>query len=270
MERKRLKTHHDFDTVSTCSTDSHTLSLWSRDSEPLLSRNDPLPRRASSLLALPIEIRFLIYQYAFSSSSRWDELIRIAVDRKPPAQGPQTVSTVFRPKPPEAKLKYTRKPPLHLPVALLRTCSQVYNEALPVVLSGVCFGFDTKPTSLMFLLDRFSETARNNIRYLHLYPAPWYINNGPIGEQLSWAVLCARLAGLPSLRRLSVVYDFAEDLRTNRVELHRLRYGKSLSRIRALKAPEFEEDGEATLAELRECYDRFAQIVQSTNVGSEA
>ncbi|KAL2852696.1 hypothetical protein BJX68DRAFT_265575 [Aspergillus pseudodeflectus] len=270
MERKRLKTHHDFDTVSTCSTDSHTLSLWSSDSEALFSRSDPLPRRASSLLSLPIEIRFLIYQYAFSSSSRWEELIRITVDRKSPSQGPQTVSTVFRSKPPEVKLKYSRKPPHHLPVALLRTCRQIYDEALPVLLSGVCFGFATKPTSLMFLLDRFSETAHNNVRYLHLYPAPLYVNNGPIGDQLSWAVLCARLAGLPSLRRLSVVYGFAEDLRANRVELHRLWYGKSLSRIRALKEPEFEGEEELTPAELRECYDRFTRIVQPTNMGSKA
>ncbi|KAJ0423730.1 hypothetical protein BJY00DRAFT_309962 [Aspergillus carlsbadensis] len=266
MESKRLKTHHDFDAVSTCSTDSHTLSLWSSDSEALFGRSDPLPRRALSLLSLPIEIRFLIYQYAFSSSSRWEELIRITVGRNPPSpQGPQTVSAVLRPKPPEVKLKYTRKPPLHLPVALLRTCLQIYNEALPVLLSGISFGFDTKPTSLMFLLDRFSETARNNVRYLHLYPAPWYINNGPIGEQFSWSVLCARLAGLPSLRRLSVVYSIAEDLRINRVEVHRLRYGKSLSRIRALKEPEFEGDGDdPTPAELRECYDRFTRIVQTT------
>jgi hypothetical protein len=192
MERKRLKTHHEFDTVSTCSTDSHTLSLWSSDSEAAFSRSDPIPRRASSLLSLPIEIRFLIYQYAFSSSSRWDELIRITVGRKSsPQGGPQTVSTVFRPKPPEVKLKYYRKPPIHLPVAFLRTCRQIYTEALPVLLSGACFGFDKKPTSLMFLLDRFSETARYNIRYLHLYPAPWYINNGPIGERrLSMYTAC--------------------------------------------------------------------------------
>ncbi|KAL2854980.1 hypothetical protein BJY01DRAFT_243433 [Aspergillus pseudoustus] len=267
MERKRMKIHDpDFDNVSTCSTDSHTLSLWSSDSETLFNDDDPLlPRRALALLSLPIEIRFRIYQYAFSSSPRWDELVRITVDRNFPSHRPQTI---FKPTAPEIKLKYTREPTLHLPAALLRTCHQIYSEALPVLFSGVCFGFATNPTSLMFLFDRFSEAARNSVRYLRLYPAPLYVSNGPTGEQFSWAVLCAQLARLPSLRRLSVLYTRVEDLKENRVEFQRSRYGKPLSRISAQMEPEF-EGPDPTAAELEKCHDQFMKVVGPTLMGTE-
>ncbi|KAL3466263.1 hypothetical protein BJX64DRAFT_284831 [Aspergillus heterothallicus] len=269
MERKRQKIDPpDYDTVSTCSTDSHTLSLWgSEDSEThSVYNNPPLLRRASSLLLLPSEIRFLIYQYAFSSSSRWDELIRITVDRNFPSHRPQTL---FKPMAPEVKLKYTRSPPLHLPVALLRTCHQIYREALPVLLSGISFSFATNPTSLMFLLDRFSATACNSVRYLRLYPAPLYVSNGATGEQLSWAVLCARVARLPSLKRMSIVYTRAEDLVEKNVELQRSRYGKPLSRISAQMEPEF-EGPEPAGAELENCHDLFMKIVGPTLIRTEA
>ncbi|KAL2818867.1 hypothetical protein BJX63DRAFT_428942 [Aspergillus granulosus] len=266
MEWKRLKTHHPgFDTASICSTDSNTLSLWGSDSETLSPCSDPLlPRRALALLSLHHEIRFLIYQYAFSSSSQWDELIRVTVDRNFPPHRPQSG---FKYMAQEVKLKYSRKPPLHLPVALLRTCHQIYREALPVLLSGVSFGFATNPTSLMFLFDRFSETARNSVRYLRLYPAPLYVSNGPTREQFSWAVLCAQLSRLPSLRRLSILYTRAADLRENNVEFQRSRYGKPLARIRAQKEPEFEEQG-LTAAEWERCQSRFIEIVGPTLVNT--
>ncbi|KAL2863681.1 uncharacterized protein BJX67DRAFT_241493 [Aspergillus lucknowensis] len=258
MERKRLKTHHpDSDAVSFCSTDSNTLSLESSDMESLPIRNHfSIPGR-SSLLSLPREIRFLIYQYAFSSSSHWDELIRITAERNPSACRPQTL--YYKPSP-KIKLIYNRKPALYIPVALLRTCHQIYHEALPVLFSGVSFGFATNPTSLTFLIDRFSDTARRSIRYLHLYPAPLYVSDGPTGIRLSWAVMCAQVARLPSLRRVGVMYDCVEDLKMNPVEFHRSRYGKSMARIKVRVELEFKgQDLAAT--EFEECHRRLMEIM---------
>jgi hypothetical protein len=159
-------------------------------------------------------------------------------------------------------LKYTRSPALHLPVALLVANHQIYHEALPVLFSGVAFGFASNPTSLTFLLDRFSNTARNSIRYLRLYPAPLYVQNGPLGIQLSWAVLCAQVARLPSLRRVKVVYNRVEDLRLNSVWSQRARYGKWLAMIQAEKEPEFER--QTTDAEMAGCRNRFCEIIAPT------
>ncbi|KAL4931150.1 uncharacterized protein BDV17DRAFT_21620 [Aspergillus undulatus] len=255
MAAKRLKTHHDFDEMSTCSTDSSRTLDFSESAYGTATISDhahhaSLPRRASPFLSLPIELRVLIYQYAFSASSSWDELINVSVDRS---------ASRIHPNSPHKPLKYTRTPPLHLPVALLSTNQQIYHEALPVLFSGVRFSFALKPTSLTFLLDRFSETARNSIRYLRLYPAPLYVHDGTLGEQLSWAVLCAQVARLPSLRRVALIYHQAWDIVGTSVESQRARYGKSLSLIPARKELEF-RGIQPTATEMEEYRRQFENI----------
>ncbi|KAL4992589.1 hypothetical protein BDW68DRAFT_172980 [Aspergillus falconensis] len=265
MEPKRLKTHHECDTISLCSSESGTICFSETESETVSETScsqiaHSSPRTPSEFLSLPLEVRFLIYQYAFSSASNWSELVQVTVERGPSAPRP----AAYRPSPRGIRLnlKYTRSPALHLPVALLAANHQIYHEALPVLFSGVAFGFASNPTSLTFLLDRFSDTARKSIRYLRLYPAPLYVCNGPLGDQLSWAVLCAQVARLPSLRRVSVVYNRVEDLRLNPVESQRARYGKWLAMLQAEKEPEFER--QATDAEMVGCRKRFREIVAPT------
>ncbi|KAL4870930.1 hypothetical protein BDV12DRAFT_40436 [Aspergillus spectabilis] len=265
--RKRVKTFHfESDLISICSTGSETVCFNESESETHSNYSHPLtPRRPPSFLSLPYEIRFMIYQYAFSYSSNWNEIIRITVDRDHRTHQP---GVFFRPPSPQIKLKYTRNPALHLPVALLATSRQIYREALPVLFSGVTFGFASNPTSLTFLFDRFSERARESIRYLRLYPAPLYVGNGPLGERLSWSVLCAQVSRLPSLKRVDVDYNRVEDLRLNPVELQRSRYGKWLALINARKEPEF-GGREPTSSELDECRTRFDEIIGATTKVAE-
>ncbi|KAL4878614.1 hypothetical protein BJY04DRAFT_220898 [Aspergillus karnatakaensis] len=264
MEEERLRTFYfGTDAMSVCSTESETIRFFESDSDTLSNYSRPLTPRRSSLLSLPYEIRFLIYQHAFSHSPNWNELIRITVDRDHQSGRSKVL---FKPPRPQIKLKYTRDPPLHLPVALLTTCHQIYREALPVLLSCVNFGFLSNPTSLTFLLDRFSETAKKSIRYLRLYPAPLYVGNGPLGEQLSWSVLCAQVARLPSLKRVNVFYNRVEDLKLNPVELQRLKYGKGLALINARIEPEFE----STPAEVEKCRSRFYEIIAPATKAVEA
>ncbi|KAL3482348.1 hypothetical protein BJX99DRAFT_252603 [Aspergillus californicus] len=256
MERKHQKTHHPEpqpDVISICSSNSET--ICSDSSETLSNWSQP---SRSSFLCLPCEIRFMIYQYAFSSPSNPEELTRVTAER-----GHLIHRSRFhfsKPASTPGKLRYTRNPTQHLPVALLRTNHQIYREALPTLYSGVVFGFGSNPTALTFLLDRFSETARNNVRYLHLYPAPLYATDGPLGIQLSWAVLCAQIAHLPFLRLISVVYHRVEDLEQNSIESQRSQYGKLLSSISAEKELEFEAQCPSML-ELDLCRSRFTDIV---------
>ncbi|KAL4921937.1 hypothetical protein BDW62DRAFT_98967 [Aspergillus aurantiobrunneus] len=262
METKRLKTHHKSDAISIYSTESETICSDGSESETLSNYSNPLiphfsDRRSSPFLTLPKELRFIIYKYAFSSSSHWNELIRITVERGRSIDRPKVLS---KPSSRQIKLRYTRSPALHLPVALLATNHQIYHEALPVLFSGVVFGFASNPTSLTFLLDRFSDTARNSIRYLRLYPAPLYVHDGPLGEQLSWAVLCAQVARLPSLRLVNVVYNRAKDLWLNSIESQRSRYGKPLALITAQKELEFVQQ-EPPAVELDQCRNRFCDII---------
>lgn len=264
MEPKRRKTHHEPDVISVCSTESETvcadqsesetLSDYSQTSHPLVPHFSG--RRSSSFLSLPKEIRLIIYQYAFSSSSNSNELIHVTVERNHLVH---RTGIIFKPSR-QIKLKYTRSPAVPLPVALLMTNHNIYDEALPVLYSGVSFGFTSNPTSLTFLLDRFSNLARDSIRYLRLYPAPLYVRNGPLGEQLSWAVLCAQVSRLPSLRRVSVLYNRVDDLRLNSIESQRSRYGKSLALIRSQKEPEFMMQQDVTAVELDQCRNRFCEI----------
>ncbi|KAL4817959.1 hypothetical protein BDW67DRAFT_183250 [Aspergillus spinulosporus] len=265
MEPKRRKLHHESDTISLYSSESETVCLSETESETVSETSCRTvahfaPRTPLSFLSLPAEIRCLIYQYAFSSSSEWSELVQVTVERGPSA--PRRAA--YRPSPLQIKLnlKYTRSRAVHLPVALLVTNRQIYHEALPVLFSGVAFGFASNPTSLTFLLDRFSDAARNSIRYLRLYPAPLYVQNGPLGDQLSWAVLCAQVARLPSLKRVNVVYNRVEDLRLNPVRSQRARYGKWLAMIQAEIEPEFER--QTTDAEMARCRNRFCEIIAPT------
>ncbi|KAL4749920.1 hypothetical protein BDW72DRAFT_204359 [Aspergillus terricola var. indicus] len=265
MEPKRQKFHHESDTISLNSSDSETVRFSETESETVSETSccavaHFAPRTPSAFFSLPAEIRFLIYQYAFSSSSEWSELVQVTVERGPSA--PRSVAYKRSPRQIKLNLKYTRNPALHLPVALLVTNHQIYHEALPVLFSGVAFGFASNPTSLTFLLDRFSNTARNSIRYLRLYPAPLYVQNGPLGDQLSWAVLCAQVARLPSLRRVNVVYNRVEDLRLNPVRSQRARYGKWLAMIQAEKEPEFER--QTTDADMAGCRNQFCEIIAPT------
>ncbi|KAL4810002.1 hypothetical protein BDV18DRAFT_156373 [Aspergillus unguis] len=249
---KRLRTQSpETDAVSIYSTDSETVRF--SDSEPETPCDQ---RRPSPFLSLPRELRSLIYQYAFSTSSSPNELIHIIVERDHLLPRPGAVPLKSAR---QVRLRYTRKPALHLPVALLATNHQIYQEALPVVLSGVSFSFASNPTSLTFLLDRFSETARNSIRHLRLYPAPLYVRNGPLGEQLSWAVLCAQVARLRSLKKVDVLYNRVQDLKLNSIPVQRGLYGKWLGLIMAAKEPAFEH--EATAADVTECRARLRDIV---------
>ncbi|KAL5340132.1 hypothetical protein BJX70DRAFT_132878 [Aspergillus crustosus] len=263
-ERKRLKTYHiqnsESDDISIYSTESDTVYFDESDSETPSHYSHVLtPRRPQSFLSLPIEIRFLIYQYAFSHSSNWNELIRITVDRDHRTHRPEVLFQGHKPPPPQIKLKYSRTPAVHLPVALLTTSRRLYYEALPVLYSSVILGFASNPTSLTFMLDRFSETARNSIRYLRLYPAPLYVVNGPLGERLSWSVLCAQVSRLPFLKRVNVIYNRVEDLKLNPIEMQRSRYGKWLALINAQKEAEFEQR-EPTSVELDGLRQRFYDI----------
>ncbi|KAL6240008.1 hypothetical protein BDW75DRAFT_961 [Aspergillus navahoensis] len=199
MEPKRLKTHHESDTISLCSSESETICFSETESETVSETSSPqiahfAPRTSSAFLSLPTEVRFLIYQYSFSSASNWSELVRVTVERGPSA--PQPGAYKYSPRQTKLNLKYTRTPDLHLPVALLAVNHQIYHEALPVLFSGVAFGCASNPTSLTFLFDRFSDTARNSIRYLRLYPAPLYVCN------VLWVISCR---GLCCVRR-SLVY----------------------------------------------------------------
>ncbi|KAL4794624.1 hypothetical protein BDV19DRAFT_389993 [Aspergillus venezuelensis] len=258
MATKRLKTHHEDDTMSICSTDS-SRTLDFSDSESELETIAPLvTHKASRLLSLPIELRFLIYQYAFSAPSSpsppLSSLIQITIDRGPPFPR----ETKYKP------LTYTRTPTTTLPASFLTTNRQIYNEALPILSSSVVFSFASNPTSLTFLLDRFSDLALRCVRYLRLYPAPLYaLNNGPLGERLSWTVLCAQLAKLPSLRKVAVVYRCPGDLMTTSVEAQRVRYGKALSMIAAAKEMVFNEGGTSPDTheyDVDECQRRFEAI----------
>ncbi|KAL2834926.1 hypothetical protein BDW59DRAFT_155746 [Aspergillus cavernicola] len=223
-----METDYPEPDVSIYSTDSETVCFDGSELDTLI------PRRSSSFLSLPNEIRFIIYRYAFSSSSNWEELIRVTVERD------HSISRfrihLSKPSSSPGKLRYTRQPALHLPVALLRTNHQIYHEALPLLYSGIIFGFSSNPTSLTFLLDRFSETARGSIRYLHLYPAPLYVANGPLGNQLSWSVLCAQIARLSSLKRICVIYNRVEDLKLNSIESQRLKKSRN-SKDKAISEP---------------------------------
>ncbi|KAL4907977.1 hypothetical protein BDW74DRAFT_175761 [Aspergillus multicolor] len=264
METKRLKTHHEPDTISLYSSESETVCASDTELDTITesSWSHTLIPHTSLFLSLPTEIRFLIYRYAFSFSSDTSELIQVTVERD---HTPYQVRA-YRPSARQLKLclKYTRKPALHLPVALFATNHQIYHEALPVLFSKVAFGFASNPTSLTFLLDRFSDTARNSIRYLWLYPAPLYVHNGPLGNQLSWAVLCAQLARLPSLRRVGIIYNRVEDLLLNPLKLQHAQYGKLLALIKAEKEPEFEHS--VTAAEMDECRRRLREVISPVDV----
>ncbi|KAL4965916.1 uncharacterized protein BDV14DRAFT_199369 [Aspergillus stella-maris] len=258
MATKRLRTHHEDDTMSICSTDS-SRTLDFSDSEPESETITPLVTpKASRLLSLPIELRFLIYQYAFSAPSTpsppLSSLIQITIDRGHPSPR----ETKYKP------LKYTRTPTTTLPAFFLTINRQIYNEALPILFSSVVFSFASNPTSLTFLLDRFSDLALRCVRYLRLYPAPLYtLNNEPLGERLSWTVLCAQVAKLPSLRKVVVVYRCPGDLMATSVEAQRVRYGKALSLIAVAKEMVFDEGDTSSDSheyDMEECRRRFEAI----------
>ncbi|KKK23350.1 hypothetical protein ARAM_002155 [Aspergillus rambellii] len=221
---------------------------------------DPTPLRPSYFLAFPREIRYIIYSYVFSVSSSQLELIHVAIEKNP--SGPRLHMGPGHDNKPPVKLQYTLTPGIQLPVALLRANSQIYREALPVLYSGIIFTFRSNPASLTYLFDRLSDHARHSVRYLQLRPVPLFVDRvKPLGEQLSWAVLCAQIARLPALRRVSVLYPSTKDLESKTVEFHYQRYGKWLALIKVEKEPVFENEN-CSQSEMERFHRRFLDIVK--------
>ncbi|KAE8164747.1 hypothetical protein BDV40DRAFT_260254 [Aspergillus tamarii] len=117
----------------------------------------------------------------------------------------------------------------------------------------------------MYLKDRLSEFAINNIRQIQLCPTS-LLSESFIRERelLSWTVLCAEVADFPGLRQVRVSYPNAEMLKDGTVEFHRGRYAKWLGLIRAEKALVFDVF-EGSTEDREECRKRFIEIIQDTD-----
>ncbi|KAE8138445.1 hypothetical protein BDV38DRAFT_282117 [Aspergillus pseudotamarii] len=228
-----------------------------------LFRQTPKPERTvfPGFLDLPSEIRLLIYRFAFATT--YDHIL-VTVDRDRRASRP-IINTDDPNERPTRELRYTRKPSIHLPVALLRTNQQIYCEALPVLYTNTIFSASSNPTSLMYLKDRLSEFARNNIRQIQLCPTS-LLSQSFIRERelLSWTVVCAEVANLPGLRQVRISYPNAEMLKDGTVEFHRRRYAKWLGLVRAEKSLVFDVF-EGSAEEREECRRQFIDIIQDTD-----
>ncbi|KAE8367704.1 hypothetical protein BDV27DRAFT_154724 [Aspergillus caelatus] len=227
-----------------------------------LFRQTPKPERTvfPGFLDLPSEIRLLIYQFVFATTC---DHILVTVSRDRHVSRP-IINTDDPNGRPTRELRYTRTPSIHLPVALLQTNQQIYCEALPVLYANTIFSASSNPTSLMYLKDRLSEFARNNIRQVQLCPTS-LLSESFIRERelLSWTVLCAEVADLPGLRQVRISYPSPEMLKGGTVEFHRRRYAKWLDLVRAEKSLVFDVfDGSAEDRE--RCRSRFREIIQDT------
>ncbi|KAL8677903.1 MAG: hypothetical protein Q9186_005714 [Xanthomendoza sp. 1 TL-2023] len=92
-------------------------------------------------------------------------------------------------------------------IALLRTCRQVYSEALPIMYSHNTFDFDHQDLFLLFSRSLLPQRLMG-IRMLHLYCKEWELRRpflrtgaGPSAWSLTWQVI---REGMPGLQHLHV------------------------------------------------------------------
>ncbi|KAE8389824.1 hypothetical protein BDV23DRAFT_184076 [Aspergillus alliaceus] len=214
-----------------------------------------------NLLDLPSEIRLLIYRFAFATPC---DRILVTVHRYRRASRPQINSDDPNERP-APELRYTRTPPVSLPVALLQTNRQIYCEALPVLYANIIFATSLNPTLLMHMKDRLSVFARNNIQQVQLSPTPLLSESiTQERELLSWTVLCADVADMPGLRQVYISYPEPGILRNGTVKFHRSRYAKWLGQVRAKKTLVF-DTSEVSAEEMDECCERLREIIQDTS-----
>ncbi|KNG84314.1 hypothetical protein ANOM_007253 [Aspergillus nomiae NRRL 13137] len=227
-----------------------------------LFRQAPKHERTAfpSLLDLPSEIRLLIYQFAFATTGN-HILVTVDRDRRESRPMPTTDDPNERP---TRELRYTRMPSTPLPAALLQTNQQIYCEALPVLYANTIFSASSNLTSLMYLKDRLSQFARNNIRQVQLCPTS-LLSESFIRERelLSWTILCAEVADLPGLGRVWISYPKPETLKYGTIEFHRGRYAKWLDLVRAKKCLVFDVF-EGSAEDREKCRKRFREIVRDT------
>ncbi|KAF2760330.1 hypothetical protein EJ05DRAFT_279797 [Pseudovirgaria hyperparasitica] len=153
---------------------------------------------AFSLFQLPRELRDFIYGHALTPSNH---RVLVEIDRDLSPQPGYNRSPHKRWDP---KICYERRPREYLSPALLRTCKNVYREALPILYSSAIFYPVNNQALLPLFLERQGALARRSIRYMRIattFSLPLSQN------RFHWAVTCAQVGSLAStLKKVEVLY----------------------------------------------------------------
>lgn len=193
----------------------------------------------SPFLSLPFEIRLAIYTQAFSTTSGSD--ITIKIEREDRLNVYSRYDNTLNPNRPTS-LKCTCAPNISLPVALFRTNSQLYNEALPILYENITLAPSPHGGALQEFTDRISDFARGYIHRVKLYPDVLLTDlSSPYRERecLSWAMMCSQLSRFQSLREIQVIYSSVHTLTSKPVKFHRARYAMALDKLPVKKTVAF-------------------------------
>lgn len=177
-----------------------SLSPWNRKQARRTERYEP----GSLFLRLPPEIRLLVYEHAFSSSS---ETITVTITRDRKREYPSRLDNFLHlSKDKSTQVSYKCKPPISFPSQLLRANKQIYHEALPVMYQTVTFFPDSTDSSFGVFLGLLSDFARHQIGRIRLCLDKFLESEWThCTADLAWKVTCAQVISLPSLREVALV-----------------------------------------------------------------
>lgn len=155
------------------------------------------------LLSLPKELRLEIWKYVLTDPSLPNLKVNIMRAPSPPRRRSEPAH--------QPQFKTVLEPPRVCPInpGLLRVNRFIYNEALPILYNSVRFHPFVQDGIFPVFLDSLPSYAPSLIRHVRIrVPAAVYsiamLGGDPSTALIHWAITCAQLAKLESLRDVEV------------------------------------------------------------------
>jgi hypothetical protein len=252
---------------------SSTHSLTSDDASDITLVNDHLKSPSFPFQGLPLELRLIIYEYAFSVPCQHHEE-NVVVTLHQATRRPHFRCNIDDDDDDPHRtlsfdITFKHSPRLtNWPTGLIQANRQIHAEALPYLYHNVIFALADNRSVLLTFLDRLSLRAKKSLRRIRVAPCEM------LAEQLYdarffWGITCAALTSLkPSLEELQVAFVSPEQLTSLSSDFHVERYADKLAIVETHIRPVFLNIGgdgtEPThVAEARGQFEEILQIAKA-------